>query len=234
MGELMGMQGGKPEVDQGLGKEACQRWLGGAQGEATVVPAVQQAVMDGLSKTNLARYPVMHLQEWRSQMEDNLSIEELPQGETEAVADDSGSETTEGSESQLEKRIGVLEWGLAARVQRAAESMSEIRFQREAEESRSAAVKEQVSRLEQEGCVVVALVKQVEVRQAELETKAQVKRVELLKQVDERLREVQERPDMTERIESIEKSMQVCVNSVRVLHSYAEANGSSDSDRDDT
>ena len=49
-----------------------------------------------------------------------------------------------------------------------------------------------------------------------------------------RLRNVEERPDMTERKESIEKSMQVCVNSVRVLHSYAEANGSSDSDRDDT
>ena len=90
--------------------------------------------------------------------------------------------------------------------------VSAIRLQRDAEESRSAAVKEQVSRLEQEGCVVVALVKQVE----------------------ERLREVQERPDMTERIESIEKSMQVCVNSVRVLHSYVEAKGSSDSDRDDT
>ena len=112
--------------------------------------------------------------------------------------------------------------------------VSAIRLQRDAEESRSAAVKEQVSRLEQEGCVVVALVKQVEVRQAELETKAQVKLVEMLKQVDERLREVQERPDMTERIESIEKSMQVCVNSVRVLHSYAEANGSSDSDGEDT
>ena len=84
------------------------------------------------------------------------------------MADDSGPETTEGSESQLEKRIGVLEWGLAARVQRAAESMSEIRFQREAEESRSAAVKEQVSRLEQEGCMVIALVKQVEAQQAEL------------------------------------------------------------------
>ena len=57
-----------------------------------------------------------------------------------------------------------------------------------------------------------------------------------LQQVEERLREVQERPDMTERIaiESIEESMQVCVNSVRVLHSYAEANGSSDSVRDDT
>ena len=109
-----------------------------------------------------------------------------------------------------------------------ARMVSAIRLQRDAEESRSAAVKEQVSRLEQEGCVVVALVKQVEVRQAELETKAQVKLVELLKQVDERLREVQERPDMTERIESIEKSMQVCVNSVRVLHSYVEAKGSSD------
>ena len=115
-----------------------------------------------------------------------------------------------------------------------ARMVSAIRLQRDAEESRSAAVKEQVSRLEQEGCVVVALVKQVEVRQAELETKAQVKLVEMLKQVDERLREVQERPDMTERIESIEKSMQVCVNSVRVLHSYVEAKGSSDSDRDDT
>ena len=52
--------------------------------------------------------------------------------------------------------------------------------------------------------------------------------------LERRLRDVQERPDMTERIESIERSMQVCVNSVRVLHSYAEANGSSDSDRDDT
>ena len=51
-----------------------------------------------------------------------------------------------------------------------------------------------------------------------------------------RLCNVEERPDMTERIESIERSMQVCVNSVRVLHSYAEANGTSDSDResDDT
>ena len=55
-----------------------------------------------------------------------------------------------------------------------------------------------------------------------------------MQQVDERLRDVQERPNMTERIESIEKSMQVCVNSVRVLHSYAEANGSSDSDGEDT
>jgi len=45
---------------------------------------------------------------------------------------------------------------------------------------------------------------------------------------------VQERPDMTERIESIEKSMQVCVNSVRVLHSYVEAKGSSDSDSEGT
>ena len=45
---------------------------------------------------------------------------------------------------------------------------------------------------------------------------------------------MQARQDMTERIESIERSMQVCVNSVRVLHSYAEANVSSDSDRDDT
>ena len=52
--------------------------------------------------------------------------------------------------------------------------------------------------------------------------------------LERRLRDVQERPDMTERIESIERSMQVCVNSVRVLHSYAEANGNSDSDGDDT
>ena len=44
-----------------------------------------------------------------------------------------------------------------------------------------------------------------------------------------RLRNVEERPDMTERLESVERSVQVCVNSVRVLHSYAEANGSSDS-----
>ena len=68
------------------------------------------------------------------------------------------------------------------------------------------------------GSIVVALVKQVEARQAELEW-----------QTEERLRDVQERPDMTERIESIERSMRVCVNSVRVLHSYTEANGSSDS-----
>ena len=55
-----------------------------------------------------------------------------------------------------------------------------------------------------------------------------------------RLRNMEERPDMTERIESIEsiesteRSMQVCESSVRVLHSYAEVNGSSDSDRHDT
>ena len=101
MGELMGMQGGRLEVEQGLGEEACQRWLGGAQGEATVVTAVQQAVIDGLGNTNLARYPVMHLEEWWSQMRENFSIDELPQGETGAVADDSGPETTEESDSQL-------------------------------------------------------------------------------------------------------------------------------------
>ena len=115
--------------------------------------------------------------------------------------------------------------------------VSAIRFQRDAEESRSAAAKEQVSRLEQEGCVVVALVKQVEVRQAEVEWQSRLEQEDCvveLKQVEERLREVQERPDMTERIASIEKSTQVCVNSVRVLHSYAEANGSSDSDGEDT
>ena len=63
MGELMGVQGGKLEGEQGLGIEACQRWLGRAQGESTVVPAGQQAVIDGLGKTNLAQYPVMHLVE---------------------------------------------------------------------------------------------------------------------------------------------------------------------------
>ena len=41
---------------------------------------------------------------------------------------------------------------------------------------------------------------------------------------------------MTERLESIERSVQVCVNSVRVLHSYdiVEAKGSSDSDGEGT
>ena len=92
--------------------------------------------------------------------------------------------------------------------------VSAIRLQRDAEESRSAAVKEQVSRLEQEGCVVVALAKQVEARQAELEWQSRLEQencVVELQQVEERLREVQERPDMTERIESIEKRMQVCL-----------------------
>ena len=74
---------------------------------------------------------------------------------------------------------------------------------------------------------MVALVKKAEARMVAL-----VKQV--AKQVGERLRDVQERPDMTERIESIEKSMQVCVNSLRVLHSYVEAKGSSDSDSEGT
>jgi len=156
----------------------------------------------------------------------------------------------------------------------------------------SAAVKEQVSRLEQEGCVVVALVKQVEERLREVQGKCEgletidcqsLWRVQMegsieklnadadrlyqrgrtagerLQQVAEqlqqvaagadestktllekgeklqrRLRDVEERPDMTERLESIETSVQVCVNSVRVLHSYVEAKGSSDSDGEGT
>ena len=93
---------------------------------------------------------------------------------------------------------------------------------------------EQLQQVEEQ---MVALDKQVEARQAELEWQSRLEQdnfVVELQQVEERLREVQERTDMTERIESIEKSMQVCVNSVRVLHSYVEAKGSSDSDRDDT
>ena len=49
-----------------------------------------------------------------------------------------------------------------------------------------------------------------------------------------RLRAVEDRPDMTERLESVERSVQVCVNSVRVLHLYVEAKGSSDSDSEGT
>ena len=49
-----------------------------------------------------------------------------------------------------------------------------------------------------------------------------------------RLRDVEERPAMTERIASMARSMHVCVNSVRVVHAYAEANGSSGSGSDGT
>ena len=80
MGELLGMQGDKPEVEQGLGTEAVQRWLNGAQGEGTVVPTAQQAATNGISNTNLARHPVMHLVE-------NIGLDELPQYETDTVAD---------------------------------------------------------------------------------------------------------------------------------------------------
>ena len=120
---------------------------------------------------------------------------------------------------QVEARQAELEWqsrleqeNCVVELQQGEERLCDVWSVGQVEARMSAAVKEQVSRLEQEGCVVVASVKQVE----------------------ERLREVQERPDMTERIESIEKSMQVCVNSVRVLHSYAEANDSTDSDSEGT
>ena len=161
-------------------------------------------------------------------------------------------------QSRLEQENCVVELQQAV-GQAEARMVSAIRLQRDAEESRSAAVKEQVSRLEQEGCVVVALVKQVEVRQAELgsdlkvlqeSTNQEIKHQRLWVQgelkvsdgmlleegqrLQGRLRAVEDRPDMTERLESVERSVQVCVNSVRVLHSYAEANGSSDSDGEDT
>ena len=168
---------------------------------------------------------------------------------------------------ELQQAVGQAEARMVSAIrlqhdavgQAEARIVSAIRLQRDAEESRPAAVKEQVSRLEQEGCVVVALVKQVEVRQAELgsdlkvlqeSTNQEIKHQRLWVQgelkvsdgmlleegqrLQGRLRAVEDRPDMTERLESIETSVQVCVNSVRVLHSYAEAKDSSDSDGEGT
>ena len=123
-------------------------------------------------------------------------------------------------ESEADRGTGM---GLAARVQRAAESMSEIRLQRDAEESMPEIERKHVGGI-----------------MADIESRGNQRNNSLLEEggkLQGRLRVVEDRPDMshmTKRIERIERSMLVCMNSVRVLHSYAEANGSSDSDRQDT
>ena len=121
---------------------------------------------------------------------------------------------------QVEERMKGLEWGLAAQAKHAAGSMSEIRLQRDAEGSRSEIKFKRV-------CSIMA----------DVESQGKQRNKSLLEEgqkLQGRLRAVEDKPDMTERLESIERSVQVCVNSVRVLHSYAEANGSSDSDGEDT
>ena len=98
--------------------------------------------------------------------------------------------------------------------------MSEIRLQRDAEGSRSEnSLKHVCSIMEDIGS------------QANQRNKSLLEEGQRLQG---RLRAVEDRPDMTERLESIERSVQVCVNSVRVLHSYVEAKGSSDSDSEGT
>ena len=47
MGELLGMKGDEPEVEQGLHMEAVWRKVSGVQGEGTAEPAVQQVVVNG-------------------------------------------------------------------------------------------------------------------------------------------------------------------------------------------
>ena len=83
MGELFGMKGDNPEMEQGLGVEAVMRWLDGAQGEGTVAPAIE---MPGPAVVNSDEGA-------------------LPQYKTNTLADDSGPETTE--ESQLGDRSEV-------------------------------------------------------------------------------------------------------------------------------
>jgi len=151
---------------------------------------------------------------------------------------------------RAEERMGALEAGLAAQVQRAEESRSQIESQRlwvegkceglETVECQSmwrvqmegsiAKLNADADRLYQRGRTAGERLQQVAAGVDE-STKALLEKGEKLRR---RLRNVEDRPDMTERLESVERSVQVCVNSVRVLHSYAEANGSSDSDRDDT
>ena len=41
LGELLGRRGDKPEVEQGLHREAILRWLNGVQGEETLEAAVE-------------------------------------------------------------------------------------------------------------------------------------------------------------------------------------------------
>ena len=77
---------------------------------------------------------------------------------------------------QVEARQAELEWqsrleqeNCVVELQQGEERLCDVWSVGQVEARMSAAVKEQVSRLEQEMCVVVALVKQVEARQAELE-----------------------------------------------------------------
>ena len=121
---------------------------------------------------------------------------------------------------QVEERMKGLEWRLAAQAKHAAGSMSEIRLQRDAEESRSEIKLKRV-------CSIMA----------DIESQGNQRNKSLLEKgqkLQRRLRVVEDKPAMIERLDSTERSMKVCVNSVRVLHSYAEAKGSSDSDGEDT
>jgi hypothetical protein len=147
---------------------------------------------------------------------------------------------------RAEERMGALEAGLAAQVQRAEESRSQIESQRLWVEGKCeglgtvegqplwrvqmegsiAKLNADAERLHQRGRTAGERLQQVAAGVDE-STKTLLEKGGKLQR---RLHNVEERPDMTERLESVERSVQVCVNSVRVLHSYAEANGSSDSD----
>ena len=158
---------------------------------------------------------------------------------------------------QAEERVGALEVGLAAQVQRAEESMSQIESRRlwvegkwkglmtgECQQLWHVQIEDSIAklnadaeRLYQRGRTAGERLQQVaeQLKQVAAGVNESTKTLlEKGKTLQRRLRGVEERPGVTERLESVERSVQVCVNSVRVLHSYAEANGSSDSDKDDT
>jgi len=182
-------------------------WMEGEVKERAMAAQVQQAEerMEALEAGLAAQ--VQRAEESRLQIESQrLWVEGELRGGAMAV--------------QVEKRMKVLEWGLASHVIHAAESMSEIRLQHDAEGSRwEKSLKHLCSITEDIGS------------QANQRNKSLL---EEGRRLQGRLRAVEDRPDMTERLESVERSVQVCVNSVRVLHSYVEAKGSSDSDSEGT
>jgi len=182
-------------------------WVEGEMKERAMAAQVQQAEerMEALEAGLAAQ--VQRAEESRLQIESQrLWVEGELRGGAMAV--------------QVEKRMKVLEWGLASHVIHAAESMSEIRLQHDAEGSRwEKSLKHLCSITEDIGS------------QANQRNKSLL---EEGRRLQGRLRAVEDRPDMTERLESVERSVQVCVNSVRVLHSYVEAKGSSDSDSEGT
>ena len=93
---------------------------------------------------------------------------------------------------QVEERMKGLEWGLAAQAKHAAGSMSEIRLQRDAEGSRSEIKLKRV-------CIIMA----------DIESQGNQRNKSLLEEgqkLQGRLRAVEDRPGMTERLESIERN----------------------------